>query len=140
ILFFVYSDILSRNTQTGANQRRGDLWPFFTYRRDYNGNTPPQFFALLEADFMGSHKFVPGYSPVWSILCQEHNARTGMASQSLLWNLYRRESGPESKNCSFLFGLFRYESNRERKSVRLLYIPIGGGSRHDQTKAKVEAK
>ena len=139
ILFFVYSDIVSKNTQTGASQRRVDLWPLFSYRRDFNGNSRLQCLALLEAYLMGSHKFDRDYSPVWSIWRQEHNVQTGMASQSLLWNLYRRETGPESKNCSLLFGLFRYESNRERKSVRLLYIPIGG-HRHDPTRAKVKGE
>src|SRR5882724_10178298 len=98
ILFFLYSDIVSKNTETGATLRRVDLWPFFTYKREYNGNTRLQCLALLEPYLPGSHKIERDYAPIWSFWRQEHNAKTGSASQSLLWNLYRRESSPDSKN------------------------------------------
>jgi hypothetical protein len=64
------------------------------------------------------------YSPLWSLWRSEKNPRTGAASQSLLWNLYRREATPAAKKCSLLFGLFQYQSSSEGKHMRLFYIPL----------------
>jgi hypothetical protein len=124
ILFFLYSDTIAKNTETGATKRRTDLWPLFTHRRDLNGNTRLQVLAILEPYLPGSRKIERDYSPVWSIWRSEKNAQTRAASQSLLWNLYRRETAPTSKKCSVLFGLFQYRSDTEGKHVRLFYIPI----------------
>jgi len=125
ILFFLFSDTLSKNTETGASKRRTDFWPFFTRQRDLNGNTRLQILAPLEPYASGSHKIERDYSQVWSIWRAEKNARTGATSQSLLWNLYRRETNPTDKKGSLLFGLFQYQSNAEGKQVRLFYIPVG---------------
>ena len=65
------------------------------------------------------------YSPVYALWRSERNGKTGAASQSLLWNLYRRESTPQSKKFSLLFGLFQYESNTNGRHWRLFYIPMG---------------
>jgi hypothetical protein len=45
-------------------------------------------------------------------------------SQSLLWNLYRRDTTPGIKKCSLLFGLFQYQFDGENKRLRLFYIPV----------------
>ena len=66
------------------------------------------------------------YSPLWSLWRSENNPKTGATSQSLLWNLYRREATPDAKKCSLLFGLFQYQSGSEGKRMRLFYIPLGG--------------
>ena len=60
ICFFLYSDLTEKNTETEAARRRVDFWPFFTYRRDFNGNSRLQVLALLEP-FLSSE--------------QEHRAR-----------------------------------------------------------------
>ena len=106
-------------------RRRTDMWPFFTHRRDFNGNTRLQMLALLEPFLVGSHKIERNYSPVWSVWRAEKNQQTGAASQSLLWNLYRRDAAPDRKKISCLFGLFQYESAPEGKQLRLFYIPFG---------------
>lgn len=125
ILYFLYSDTRTTNTETQASQRRVDLWPVFTHRRDYNGNTRLQVLAVLEPFLPGSHKTERDYSPLWSVWRAEKNARSGAASQSLLWNLYRRETTAASKKCSLLFGLFQYQSGAEGKRLRALYLPLG---------------
>lgn len=127
ILFFLYSDILESSTETGTSRRRTDLWPLFTRRRDSNGNTRFQALALLEVWTLGSHKIDRDYSPVWSVWRSEKNAKTGARSQSLLWNLYRRESAPGHKQVSALFGLYQYRAEADGKRLRLLYIPLGKG-------------
>ncbi len=125
ILFFLYSDILQKNTETGHSSRRTDLWPLFTRRRDFNGNTRFQAFAFLEVWTLGSHKIERDYSPAWSVWLSEHNPSTGARSQSLLWNLYRHEAAPEHHSVSALFGLFQYHGGPTGKRLRVLYIPFG---------------
>jgi len=125
ILFFLYSDQILKNLETGAAKRRVDLWPLFTHQRDFNGNSRLQLLALLEPFLHGAHKIERDYSPVWSLWRSEKNPRTGAASQSLFWNLYRRDKTPTSKRCSFLFGLYQYHADEAGKQVRLFYIPLG---------------
>jgi hypothetical protein len=122
IFFFLYSDTVVKNTETGATRRRVDLWPFFTHRRDFDGKTRLQVLAVVEPYLPGSHKVERDYAPVYSFWRAENNPQTGAASQSLLWNLYRRETGPGTKKCSLLFGLFQYQSDAEGKHLRLLHI------------------
>ncbi|MGH7973321.1 MAG: hypothetical protein ACREIC_31770, partial [Limisphaerales bacterium] len=54
----------------------------------------------------------------------KHNAQTGAASQSLLWNLYRREAAPGSRRVSAFFGLFQYHADPTGKRLRLFYVPL----------------
>jgi hypothetical protein len=124
ILFFLYSDIHEKNLETGASRRRIDFWPLFTSRRDLNGDTRLQVLAPLEPFLPQSKSVERNYSPVWSVWRSERNAETGDNSQSLLWNLYRREERAEAKKCSFLFGLFKYESSSAGKRLRLFYVPV----------------
>jgi len=124
ILIYVYSSVTERNQQTGAEEKRLDLWPFFTWHRDFGGNERLQIFAPVEPALPGNRGVERNWSPLWSLWRSEHNAKTGAASQSLLWNLYRRDTTPDSKKCSLLFGLFQYQSKPEGKIVRLFYIPI----------------
>ena len=123
ILFFLYSDTSQASLETGQARRRVDLWPLFTHRRDYDGSERLQVLALLEPLLPNSTSVERNYSPIWSLWRSERNARTGATSQSLLWNLYRRESNPDSRKCSLLFGLFQYQSDSETKRWRLFYLP-----------------
>jgi hypothetical protein len=125
ILFFLFSDVADKNTETGARAHRVDFWPLFTARRDFDGNRRWQVLALLEPFVPGSKSIERDYSPVWSLWRAERNAQTGAASQSLLWNLYRHESAPQAKKVSLLFGLFQYQSSPDGRRWRLFYIPMG---------------
>lgn len=124
IAFFLYSDIIEKNTETGQSRRQTDLWPFFTRRRELDGNTRLQVLAILEPFVRGSYKMERDYAQVYSIWRSEKNPTTGAASQSLLWNLYRRDVAPDRKKVSALFGLYQYRSTAEVKQVRLFFIPI----------------
>lgn len=124
-LLFLYSDLLEKNTESGAALHRRDFWPLFTARRDWNGNERLQIFALLEPLLPNNKSIERNYSPLWSLWRSEKNTGTRASSQSLLWNLYRRDATPETKKCSLLFGLFQYQSSPEGKRWRLLHIPIG---------------
>lgn len=127
IVFFLYSDIHEKNTETGQMQTSSYLWPLFTRKRDFHGRTRLQVFAPLEPFVPGSHKIPRDWSPVWSVWRAEGNPETGANSQSLLWNLYRRDARPEQKKVSLLFGLFQYQSGPENRRLRLFYIPLSAG-------------
>jgi hypothetical protein len=124
ILFYVYSAVTETNTQTGAEKKRRAMLPFFTWRRDFDGNERLQIFAPVEPALPNNRGVERNWSPLWSVWRCEHNAKTGADSQSLLWNLYRRDTTPGVKKCSLLFGLFRYQSDGENKRLRLFYIPV----------------
>jgi hypothetical protein len=125
IFFFLYSDLIERNTTAGTALERTDLWPLFTARRDHNGNERLQLFAPLEPLLPSNSGIERNYSPLWSLWRSEKNAKTGAQSQSFLWNLYRRDVTPQTRKCSLLFGLFHYQSGPEGKRWRVLFIPFG---------------
>ncbi|MBI3879549.1 MAG: hypothetical protein HY301_05735 [Verrucomicrobia bacterium] len=122
---YLYSDLTEKNTTTGAVRRRTDVWPLFTAQRDLEGNERFQMLALLEPVLPTSKSIERNWSPVWSLWRSEKNAKTGAASQSLLWNLYRADATPDSRKCSLLFGLFQYQSDRDGQRWRLFYVPLG---------------
>lgn len=120
ILFFLYSDTIERNTQTGEAKRRVDFWPFFTAHRDFGGNEHLQVLSLLEPLLPNNKSIERNYSPLWALWRQEKNARTGNQSQSLLWNFYRAERSPGQKKYSLFFGLFQYQSGTDGGHLSLL--------------------
>jgi hypothetical protein len=124
VLFYLYSDVTEKNTATRTTLRRTDLWPLFTARRDHHGNERFQLLALLEPFLPNNPAIARSYAPLWSIWRSERNPATGRTSQSLLWNLYRREAGPKTKKYSLLFGLFQYQSTPDGKRWRLFYLPV----------------
>jgi hypothetical protein len=125
ILFFLYSDTMEKNTATGAALRRTDFWPLFTRRRDFNGSERLQVLSVLEPLLPNNKSIERNYSPLWALWRSEKNANTKATSQSLLWNLYRCDTTPDTKKCSLLLGLFQYHSNAHEKRWRLFYVPFG---------------
>jgi hypothetical protein len=124
VMFYLYEDTVEKNVQTGAQKRRVDMWPFFIWNRDFNGNERLQILALLEPVIPNNRGVERNWSPLWSLWRAEHNPKTGASSRSLLWNLYRSETTPTSKKCSLLFGLIQYQIDGANKKWRLFYIPV----------------
>jgi hypothetical protein len=124
IVFYLYENMVEKNTATGLEKRRVDALPFFTYHRDFNGNSRLQILAPVEPAVPDNRGIERNWSPLWSLWVSENNPQSGASSQSLLWNLYRHESTPTSKKCSLLFGLFQYQSDAETRRLRLFYIPV----------------
>ena len=124
ILFYLFQDVTEKNTATKEEKRRVDFWPLWDWRRDFNGNTRLQLLAPLEPILPANDGIRRNWSPLWSLWRSEKNPTTGATSQSLLWNLYRRDTRPASRRWSFLFGLFQYQSNATGRRVRLFYIPV----------------
>lgn len=126
IMFFLYSDLTEKNTATGAAMHRADFWPFYTARHDLNGNERVQALAILEPIFPNNKSIERNYSPLYSIWRSEKNAATGATSRSLLWNLYRRDTTPETTNASLLFGLLKRQTGPDGSRWRVFYISMGG--------------
>lgn len=135
IFFFLYSDTVEKNTESGDFKRRVDFFPFYTFHRDLDGNRRLQIFSLLEPFFPNNRSVTREYSQLWSVWRAEHNARTGDASQSLLWNLYRHEKTGNARKFSLLFGLFQYQSTAEGRSWRIFYCHIGKKAAHSGPKS-----
>ncbi|HPY29758.1 MAG TPA: hypothetical protein PLT00_02360 [Verrucomicrobiota bacterium] len=125
LLFFLYSRVNEHHTETQARRQSTDLWPLFTHRRDFEGNTRVQWLAPLEPLVPNNKSIERNWSPLWSLWRAERNAKTGAASQSLLWNLYRQETTPETRKRSFLFGLVQHEFDSHGRRCRLFYLPLG---------------
>jgi hypothetical protein len=124
IFFFLYSDIIQRNTETEKSLRRVDLFPFFTFRRDYNGDQRLQVLAPVEPFLPNNKSIERNYSPLWSLWRAEASGPTGATSESLLWNLYRHERHAGLEKTSLLFGLFRYQSDGAETWLRLFHLPV----------------
>jgi hypothetical protein len=125
VLFYLYSRTSETNLSTGQRFQRSDFWPLMTSRHELDGRESLQVLSLLEPFLPDNDKIQRNYSPLYSLWRSENNPITGRTSQSLLWNLYRRETTPKTKKCSFLFGLFRYEMTPKGKNWRVCYIPFG---------------
>jgi len=129
ILFFLYSNVRERNTEARTERHRADFLPFFTWRREFDGKERLQVGAVLEPFFPNNKSIERDYSPLWSFWRAERNPKTGSDSQSLFWNLYRREHEPGKKKLSLLFGIFQYQSGAEGRRWRVCYIPFGKARR-----------
>jgi hypothetical protein len=107
-VFYLWVDLAERDRRNGAEYRRRALWPLFQHARDREGRERLQVLALAEGAFPSNEGIVRGWSPLWSLYRHEHDARTGRRSRSLLWNLWRQESGPEGTRHGLFFGLVRW--------------------------------
>ena len=124
VAFYLYENTVERNTQTGSYERRVDMWPFFTWHRDFNGNERLQVLAPIEPAVPENPGIERNWSPLWSLWRAEANPTAGATSQSLLWNLYRGETAPAHKKVSLLFGLFQYQYDGENKRLKLFYLTV----------------
>jgi hypothetical protein len=124
VLFYLFSNVNEKNLKTGAERQRMDVLPLFTWRRDFNGNRRLQILALVESVLPNNRGIERNWSPLWSLWRSENNPQAGATSQSLFWNLYRRDTAPAAKKCSLLFGFFQYQSGSEMNTIRLFYVPV----------------
>lgn len=123
-LFFGYSDLRIQNTATGKTFRRRDLWPLFTWRQELDGRSRLQILAPIEPLLPNNKSIERLYSPMVSIWRNEANPKEHTASQSLLWNTWRRDVSPEKTRTSTLFGLIRTERSATGRKWRFLGMPF----------------
>jgi len=124
VLFFLYGVTKETNLDAGTTSERRSVLPLFMWYRTHQGKERLQILAFLDPIIPLNKAINRNYSHLWSLWRAEKDAETGRATQSLLWNLYRRESSPESKKFSLLFGLFQYEHGTNGRRGRLFYVPI----------------
>jgi hypothetical protein len=124
ILFYLFANVAEKNTETGAHKGWQSLWPLYFWQREFNGNERLQIFAPFEVVLPTNRGIERNWSPLWSLWRAEKNPKSGADSESLLWNLYRREAAPEHKKISLLFGLFQYQRDGENHRTRLFYLTI----------------
>ena len=136
LLFFLYSRTSLCYLETGEKDLRWDLWPLFSRWRDADGRERLQVLSLLEPLLPRNEAIERNYSTVWSLWRSERDAARGRASQSLFWNMYRRDVMPGARNWSALFGLVRYEAGPAGRKLRIFHVPVvnrkpGGGQAAD---------
>ncbi len=132
IVFFLFQNTSDRSTESGKIKQRLDLWPLFVYHRNFDGSTRLQVIAPIETFAPDNRGIARNWSPLWSVWRSENNPNTHANSQSLLWNLYRRDASPGAKKISCFFGLYQYQSNPETDTLRLFYIPVHHATRKIQ--------
>jgi hypothetical protein len=129
MFLFLYSDVSARNLDNGQQLRQIDFWPLFTSRREFDGRHRLQVLSLIEPFLPNNTGVQRNLSPLWSLWRAEENPGTGARSQSLLWNLYRRDVTPKARKCSLLFGLVRYDSGAAGARWRVAGLPFGARNR-----------
>lgn len=121
VAVFLYSDTRERNRETGQTARRIDSWPLFSWSQNPEGQKRLQVLSIIEPIRRGVG-LERNWSPLYSIWRQEEDPKTGARSQSLLWNLYRRDARPGSTKGSLLFGLVQYHKTPAGRRWRLFHL------------------
>lgn len=130
ILFYLYSDTREKPIiQGGRSGRRIDVWPFFTYNRDREGNRSFHFLSLLEPFRPDKGGIEKNYAPFWR-LYEWKKDKDGRVVSSFLWNTFRAEAEKDAKKVYFLGGLFGYKSDSHKKTIKLFYFPINISSQN----------
>ena len=124
ILWLPYSDTRLTSPITGVERRRRDLWPLFTWRREFDGRERLQVLSITEPVIPDNHGIERNWAPLWTLYRAEKNPKTGVASQSLLWNLWRHDQLKDSSRNSFFFGLVRTRREQEEQHWRFFWMPF----------------
>lgn len=103
-LFFVYDDTRLRSPEDGRYRRERGVWPFFIWRRDFEGQQRLQVLAPVETIVRNRAAVQRSYSPLWAVYRSERHPGTGRANQSVLWNFFRRDVSTNAVHTSALFG------------------------------------
>ncbi|MBX3734594.1 MAG: hypothetical protein KF791_18615 [Verrucomicrobiae bacterium] len=133
--FFLYDDTLLRSRETGEYRRETGVWPFFSWRHDPTGREQLRVPALLENFVRNREALDRNYSPLWSVYRSERDPAKGAASQSVLWNFFRRDVTASEVRTACLFGLVQTRRGADGdRHWRLLWLP----NRHFQTSGEVQ--
>ena len=123
--FIFIRDVTEKNTETGADkQRAGFVAVFHLAPRFQRQRTPANSRAARTDGAEQPRHRAQLVAALVAVARRRTIPKPARASQSLLWNLYRHDTTPDSKKCSLLFGLFQYQSDAEMKRLRLFYIPV----------------
>ena len=124
ICWFPYTETRLTSPQTGAERRRRDMWPFFTWRHEFDGCERLQVLSITEAVLPDNHGIERNWAPLWTLYRAEKNPKTGAASQSLLWNFWRHDTLKETSRSSFFFGVVRSRREKDERHWRFFWMPF----------------
>lgn len=124
ILFFLYSDTRTRNSDTGEESRRQAFWPLFRSYRDAQGYREFQTLALLEPLFQVDEELRRTYGPLWTLYKSRTSEDESRRQWSTFLNLAHGEKAPEEKSWKFAYGLLSHRSTPEKKVWKFLSLPV----------------
>ncbi len=127
-LFFLYDQSRDVSVTTGDRSERRDLWPLFWWKREFDGRERFQALNVLETLLKNNETVERVYSPLWTVYRRETNPARGLTSQSVLWNLWRRDTGTNAVTTSVAFGAIRSRRTDEGREWRFFWRPFGGGN------------
>jgi len=123
-LFILYDDNVVRSRETGEYRRETGIWPFFHWKHDPSGRERLRVFAVAENIVRNREAVERNYSPVWSAYRSERDPAKGSASQSVLWNFFRRDVSTNEVRTSCLFGMVQTTRKTEGdRHWRFLWLP-----------------
>jgi len=142
VLFFLYSNLEETLYIEGAfPKKRVALWPLFTYE-NLEGVSHFYTLSLLEPFFPEKEGIRRNWAPLWWVYQKQWDAQDHVV-ESLLWNLYWRESqgsdtawelfplvsykrtDTSGRDVKLVKGLLRYRNGPEGKVLNLFYLPWG---------------
>lgn len=128
ILYFIYSDLKEKNTVTGTELRRTELWPLFAARKEPDGRKTFRMPALVESALAGNKSVERNWTPLWSVWRTEEDPAKKTSRQSALWHFADFEQTPESKKGSLFFGLLKYQTASGNTRWRFAGWPSESGT------------
>lgn len=129
LLYFGWSDLREEDTASGRAFRRRDLWPLFTWRRDFEGRQQLRILAPVEPVLPANKGIDRLHAPLWSLWRSDFDPTRQRRSQSLLWNLWRRDQVGTTSNTSAFFGLVQTHRTDKGRTWRVGVGPWGIGPR-----------
>lgn len=142
LLYFLFSRSDESWPRFGKDRARSAFWPLYAWKRDEDGMRTLSMPALVEP-VIWSDGVERNWAPLWRLFIAKWDGK-GDGAMSLLWNLYWREkrgnesawelsplvswrSGPGLTDFRLFKGLFGYAGKDGKTTIRLLWIPFGGG-------------
>ena len=149
LLYFLYKDttqtISGRPDEMLATKKH--LWPLYSYWENKEGQKQLQVLSILEPLFPNNDEIRKKYTPLFSIyryseLAENHKdveilfsliqfERRPTYERLEIGPLFGYEYGEEKKRIELLKGLLGYRNENKKRSLRLLWVPIGLGKSDD---------
>ena len=122
--FILFDNNIIRNRETDEFRQETGFWPLFHYSHDMRGRERLRVLAVMENIVKNREAVERNYSPIWSAYYSERDPARGMASQSVLWNFFRRDVSTNEVRISTLFGLVQTKRTPEGdRHWRFLWLP-----------------
>jgi len=131
LFLIIYKDVKEEPLIEGArSQRKIDLWPLFTYKKDASGNKIFHIFTIFEPFVSSNDRLYRNYSSFWRLFVWEKSG-DNISRSSFLWNLVSSYKDDNSFIFDIrpIFPLFNYSRQKDNKSWNILGGMIGFGNK-----------